>query len=81
VTDKRNPETQVIIEETIRLGFLIAALLAVYKWQWIEMQLGRIATVRDRRRNDIRLAEIQVSREISMMEHGQHENPVAFQQP
>lgn len=79
--DRNNPQTQTLIEETIRLGFLVAALVLVYKWQWVEHQIWKLTTLRDRGRNQARMAEIQVGKEISMMEHGQHEDPLAFQQP
>jgi hypothetical protein len=70
MTDRR-PETQVLIEEGVRLGILLGLLLAAHNWQWIEHQIWKAATYRDRHKNEIRLAEQQVQKEISLMEHGQ----------
>jgi hypothetical protein len=55
----------------IRFGFLIAALIVVYKWQWFEHQFWRVQEMLNRQKKEATLAEIQVGREISLMEHGQ----------
>jgi hypothetical protein len=69
--NSRPSESEVLTEEVIRFGFLIAALIVVYKWQWFEHQIWRIQESLNRRKNEITLAEIQVGREISLMEHGE----------
>jgi len=61
----------VIIEELIKLLPLLVMVGAMYARPWIEHQLWRVKTMRERKARVESAALRQVHKEISDMEHGQ----------
>jgi hypothetical protein len=65
-----------LVQELIRMAPLLLALVLAHNWPWVEHQVWRLRTLRDRRAVERGKAQRQVQREISWMEHG-CEDPLA----